>query len=191
MRSTSASASVLPARCRNSSTSFSRRSVYFWRSVSFERSRGGAPALFFSFALIPAPFERRACHKSRGPLPPIPACFSRAAALVASRQIRPESTVRTRPGTDPAKRQINLATGREHSRSAIAIRFEREARQIRRAPVFPPAGALPAAKGACPLPRLALELSREADYRASRPVRGAQSSPETRGVPERRSYPEW
>src|SRR6266581_107648 len=133
MRSTSASASVLPARWRNSSTSFSKRSISFWRSVSFERSRGGAPALFFSFALIPAPFERRACHKSRGPLPPIPAWFSRAAALVARRQNRPESTVRTRPGRVPAKRQTNLPNGRELLRSGIAIRFEREARRIWRA----------------------------------------------------------
>src|SRR5260370_24211233 len=121
MRSTSASASVLPARCRNSSTSFSKRSISFWRSVSFERSRGGPPALFFSFALIPAPFERRACHKSRGPLPPIPEWFSHAAAFLAPPQNRPEHPLRTPPRTDPAKPQTKLPNSQEPPPSTTAI----------------------------------------------------------------------
>src|SRR5882762_938260 len=190
MRCSSASASAFPARWRNSSTSFSKRSISFWRSLSFERAGGGAAALVFSFGLIPAPFERRGGHKFHGLLPPIRACFSRAVALAARPWSRPGSTIRTRPGTIPAKRQTNLPNGREHLRSGTVFRFEREARRRRPAPPFPRADALPAVKAACPLPPPARELSREADCPASKPVRGEQSSPEKRGVPERRSYPE-
>src|SRR5260370_22375351 len=72
MRCSSASACASPDRLRNSSTSFSRRSISLWRSISiwpplsFERLGGGAPAFVFSFALIRAPFERRGCHRFRG-----------------------------------------------------------------------------------------------------------------------------
>src|SRR5258708_11229043 len=196
MRCSSASACASPDRWRNASTSFSRRSISLWRSISiwpplsFERLGGGAPALVFSLALIRAPFERRGSHRYPGLLPLIPAWFSRAAGPAARPWSRPASTIRTRPGTAPAPRQANLPNGREHHRSAIAFRFERETRWMRRAPPSPRAGALPARKAACPLLPPARELSGGADCLASRPVLGEQSFPETRGVPERRSYPE-
>src|SRR6266851_5467392 len=195
MRPNSASASLFPASWRNSSTSFSKRSISFWRSTSFWRSLSfewdgcGAPVLVFSFGLIPAPFERRGCRKFPGPLPPIRAWFSLAAAPAARPWNRPASTIRTRPGTAPAQRQTNPPDGREHPRSAFAFRFEREGRWRRRARAFLLAGALLAAKAACPLPPPAHVLSREEDSPASRAVRGEQNFPEKRGVPERRSYP--
>src|ERR1700681_1637259 len=190
MRPNSVSASAFPAKWRNSSTSFSKRSISFCRSLSFELAGNGAAPLVFSFGLIPAPFERRGCRKFPGLLPPIRAWFSRAAALAARPWNRPASTIRTRPGTAPAQRQTNPPDGREHPRSAIAFRFEREARWMRRAPPFPPAAVLPAAKAACLLLPLERELLGEADCLLSRPARGEQSFPEKRGVPGRRSYPE-
>src|SRR6202521_4558869 len=161
MRPNSVSASAFPAKWRNSSTSFSKRSISFCRSLSFELAGNGAAPLVFSFGLIPAPFERRGCRKFPGLLPPIRAWFSRAAALAARPWNRPASTIRTRPGTAPGQRQPN-----------------------------PPAAVLPAPKAACLLLPLERELLGEADCLLSRPARGEQSFPEKRGVPGRRSYPE-
>src|SRR6266513_2817897 len=183
MRPNSTSASAFPARRRNSSTSFSKR------SISFDRPGGDAPVLVFSFGLIPAPFERRGCRKSPGPLPPIGAWFSRAVAPAARPWSRPASTIRTPLGTSPAKRQTNPPDGREHSRSAIAFQCERAARWMQGAPPFPRGDALLAVTAACPLLPPERELSGEADCLLSRPARGAQNFPERRGAPERRSYP--
>src|SRR5260370_13943053 len=190
MRSTSTSAPASPARRRSSSTSFSKRSFSFWRALSLEGSAGGGPGLRLSLVFIPAPFQRPGCRKFLGLLSPIRAWFSRPAAPAERPRNHPPSTIRTPPGTPREKRQTNPPNGRAHLRSAIAFRFEREARWPPRPPPFPRAGGLPAKKAASPLLPLARELSVQAERPASRSAQGARNSPETQGAPGRRSYPE-
>src|SRR5690348_10974824 len=112
--------------------------------------------------------------------------LSHAAAPAAPPRNRPASIIQTQPGTLREKRQVNLRDGQGPLRSALAFRCEREARWKQSVQRFRRAAALPARKDVCLLPQLVREPSGAAGFPVLRRVQGAQSSLETRVVPERR-----